>query len=126
MQDAPEQPGEVGITAPDGREGLHFGCSGQYYSVFRGKVGVTLWRRHARPLGTELDEPANTQQIISSLDKVEAHGALSLMLVRADEGGVRFQGCLQNRGSRVDNRGQTFFPSLTHQSHEEIFVQIRR
>src|SRR3712207_8593046 len=48
VQQPGQEPREVGVAAPDGREGLHPGCPGGDDAGLRGQVGVALARGDAR------------------------------------------------------------------------------
>src|SRR3954468_15794852 len=66
-----------------------------------------------------------TPQKVLSLDKVEAHHALSFVLIRGDEGWDSLERRLEDRRRRVDDRVQALLVGLAHQADEEAFVQIR-
>jgi hypothetical protein len=106
VQEAREHPRKVGVTAPDGRECLDLRGDSRDHTVLCRHIGVARGGGHAGPLGAQLDEPADAPQKVFPLDKVEADGALGLVLVRADQGRFGLERRLQDRRGRVDDRVQ--------------------
>src|SRR3712207_3177296 len=127
VQEPGQQPGQVGVAAPYGREGLHRGREARDdATVFHGQVRVALARGDARPRSAQLHQAGEAADEVALLYEIEADDALGLVLVWTNQRRVRLHHGPQDRGRRVHDRVETALARALHEAHEEALVQVRR